>query len=105
MSGVLCLTRYLEKPSATVPSVRENLEKAGWEVANGEPRAGDVLVWESMTFEDGTVNSHIGFAVSAEEAVSTSWANRNVEKHHVTFGVDEAGNPKRKIVAVLRKII
>ena len=61
---------------------------------------GVVLVWEEITFEDGTSSDHIGFALYNHQAVSTSYLEKRVVRHHLTFGSDKNGKPNRKITKV-----
>ncbi len=101
VSSVLCLTNYLGKPIATVTSLREHLEKSGWKLVSGDSMKGDVVIWDRVIFDNST-NMHIGFALSATKAVSTSSINHQVEVHNITYGLDAHGAPKRQIIALLR---
>ncbi len=104
VSSVLCLANYIEKPMATVTSVCEHLKKNGWRIISGNPIKGDVVVWDYATLSNNTkdINMHIGFALSATEAVSTSSISRRVTVHNITYGLDAHGTPKRRIKMLLR---
>jgi len=101
-SGVLLLAGMLPRTSATVPALQKQIEESGeWEKVN-DIQAGDILFWEEMTSPDRHENGHSGFAVGNNEAVSTSSENKEVARHHITYGVDENGAPKRKIMKAFR---
>lgn len=85
VSSVLTLFKKLDSPHGTVKSTVEDLQRSGWQpVAIDDITAGDVLVWEAQTFEDGSYE-HIGFYLGGDQAVSTSWRTKKVVEHHVTF--------------------
>lgn len=97
VSSILALLKYLDSPHTTVKSTREALIKKKWKrIRKGPIQLGDVLIWEEITFPDGTKNQHIGFALNKKQAVSTSYKKRKVVKHHITF------NNKRKIIEIFR---
>ncbi len=102
VSSVLYLTHYLNNVSATVLSLQKHLKESGWKIVHNKIQPGDIIIWEPVVFANSTHNKHIGFALSATKAVSTSWQTQQVEKHHITFGIDKKQNPKRKIIAQLR---
>lgn len=101
VSSVLVLMKMLEKTSATVKSIKTNLERSDWQKVS-EIQPGDVIFWENVLFENGEENEHAGFAVSDQEATSTSDKKHMVVRHHITFGVGPDGNPVRNIVGVFR---
>lgn len=103
VSTVLAMFRLIDEPYTTVKSLREKVaqdKKKFYQVSQSE--CGDIIFWEEITFEDGSKNEHAGFALNAEEAMSTSFREKQVSKHHITFGEDENGDPKRKIVGIYR---
>ncbi|GEM_PF-566431 len=104
VTSLLALLQLFDRTHTTVKTVREKLsEHTGWrEVAGALPEPGDVVFWERVLFPDGTENDHVGFVLNEAEAVSTSYLEKQVVRHHLTFGVDPAGNPIRKIVAQYR---
>lgn len=96
VTGILSMFGILDEPSATVATTKKKLLEKAWTVVGGESVAGDVLFWEESMFEDGSLNMHVGFALSATEAVSTSYKEKMVVRHDITF------NGTRKIDLVLR---
>lgn len=98
VSSILTLVGFLDKPHSTVKTVVEKLSQdVRWKKVDPKNvTEGDVLVWESVIFEDGTQNEHIGFYIGDGMAVSTSWKKRMVVKHSYDF---EGG---RKIITVFR---
>lgn len=103
VSSLLLLAKFLSEPCTTVDSLEKRLTEAWWEKRGTDGiLAGDVLIWERETFSDGTSNRHAGIAISATEAVSTSYIIKNVERHHITFGSNPDKSPKRSIESVFR---
>ena len=78
------------------------LKERNYTEVSGTIEPGDIVIWEKLTFPDGTENEHIGFALGNDEAISTSSTLREVATHHVTYGKDDAGNPNRNIAMVYR---
>lgn len=104
VSSVLTLLEMIDKPHSTVATVTEKFKEAeDWqEISLDDLKAGDVLTWEEMEFEDGTRSDQIGFYLDKNSAVSTSKTERKVIKHHPTFGVKNNGDPNRKITGAYR---
>ena len=106
VSSILRLCGMQSRTHTTVKSVREVLLYSGdWDQVTGpgacvEP--GDVVIWEKIQFEDGSENEHIGFALSRTEAVSTSYKEKKVVRHHLTSGINHDGSPIRRVIAVFR---
>lgn len=103
-SSLLSLNQMLSRPHTTVKTMRNKLETDNkWQkVSSNNIEPGDVLFWDFITYPDGSKNEHVGFALSNNEAVSTDYINHNVSKHHITFGLTEEGQAKRKITSVYR---
>jgi hypothetical protein len=94
----------IEKPHATVASTIKDMEEHGWSVVE-EPRIGDVLVWEpSDAHAEGEMHEHIGFYIGDERAISNSSTTAEIVEHDWTFGVDNEGNPNRKVIKILRHV-
>ena len=94
VSSILVLFNKMGSVHATVQSTVADLQESGWqEVA--EPRAGDVLVWEAIEFDDGP-NEHIGFCIGNGCAISTSLAKRTPVEHSQDF------DGQRKIEQIYR---
>ncbi|NTV22480.1 MAG: hypothetical protein HGB03_02860 [Candidatus Yonathbacteria bacterium] len=99
VSAVLYLSDMLDKPYATVASLLGSLEKdTRWrQVDIGDIKAGDVIVWEKIRFDDGSENAHTGFGVTGTEAVSTDYKQKMVARHPIV-----SETLSRKIEAVYR---
>lgn len=81
VSGLLYLFGLIERPHLTVASTVKDLEASGWvKQPAGEARAGSVLVWERITFDDGSRHPHIGFSLGGGEAVGTNYRTGQVER-------------------------
>ena len=83
VSSVLTLFKKLQGIHATVQSTITDLKESGWQEAT-QSKAGDVLVWEAIQFDDGP-NEHIGFSIGAGRAISTSLSQRAPIEHDETF--------------------
>ena len=83
VSSLLYLSKTTDKPYSTVTNLQQHLDKKrGWnKVEDIEP--GDVIFWEKITFEDGSENAHVGFALNKSEAVSTDYKNKMVARHQL----------------------
>jgi len=95
VTSILALLGLIDKPHTTVKTALEKLSANGWR-ESGNIQPGDVLVWEKKRFSDGSENEHIGFALSAKEAVSTSYIKKKIIKHGADF------NGKRRLTAIFR---
>ena len=80
VSSVLTLHGLIDAPHATVRRTVDELKRAGWQPLE-ESRPGAVVVWKDREYDDGEVHGHIGFVVSADEAVSTSYRSKEVVRH------------------------
>ena len=102
VSSVLFLNNYIHSPHATVKSTAEDLVESNWKrVSQDNLKLGDVIIWEKVYFENGQANQHIGFALNKNQAVSTSWKEGTVVRHHITFGRIK-NKPKRAIIGAYR---
>lgn len=83
VSGVLFLFQIIEKPVATVKSLRELIDKNDkWKkILVDEMENGDVIFWNKTAHDDGTETEHVGFVVNKDEAVSTNYKTKNISKH------------------------
>lgn len=84
VSSILSLFKLIKEPHATVKSNVNDLIQSGWKETT-EPRPGDILVWEEVTFDDGTRNEHIRFYVGGHKAISNSYKLGYPVAHHWTF--------------------
>lgn len=84
VSGMLTMLGKAEGFHGTVGSTVEDLQRSGWRPAT-DIQPADVLVWEPLEIE-GETYRHIGFALSASEAVSTSYRQGIVVCHDIYFG-------------------
>lgn len=85
VSSVLYLFNAIDKPHATVASVKDAFKKdPNWqEIPSDKIEAGDVIFWEKIKFDDGSENAHIGFAINHQEAISTDYKNKVIARHPI----------------------
>ena len=103
VSCVLTLVKMIDAPRTTVKSVLEFVGKnINWQEVLDEPQNGDIIFWEELPETDGSTHGHVGFALNNLEAVSTSSKEHLVTKRHLTFGVDDQGQPTRKVLRKFR---
>ncbi len=103
VSTLLVMFRVIDEPCTTVNSLQKKIIQGKQKFYQiSQPECGDIVFWEEITFEDGSKNKHVGLALNAQEAVSTNFREKKVSKHHITFGMDKEGNPKRKIIEMYR---
>ncbi|MCE9586236.1 hypothetical protein K8R04_02875 [Candidatus Uhrbacteria bacterium] len=94
--------QLVASPHATVESTVKDMEEHGWSVVD-TPEVGDVLVWEaSVEHVEDESHTHIGFYVGDERAVSNQSSTGEIVEHDWTFGVDNEGEPNRKVTKILR---
>ncbi len=105
VSGILLLHSLVLKTRSTVNNLEKDLLESSLfqEVEDKTIQPGDILIWESVTYEDGSQNRHIGFAISKEDAVSTNYIKKCVVKHPIHKEVENTGEI-RKIEKVLRPL-
>lgn len=103
VSGLLTFFDLIDRPHATVATVVKNIQKKDWtEIPVSNLKPGDIVVWETIEFDDGSQDEHIGFYLDGNRAVSTSNKKRCVECHHPTFGEID-GKPTRRIIEAYRQ--
>ncbi len=85
VSAVLLLVQAIDRPRATVQSLKKSLEaNPDWQKVEIEDReSGDVVFYEKTVFEDGSENAHVGFVISKDEAVSTDYKTKTVIRHPI----------------------
>ncbi len=85
VSSILLIAGLMDKPHATVKSLKDIIGKSDkWNaVENSDIQPGDVVFYEKLKFENGTENAHVGFALDKSNAVSTSYETKVVAKHPV----------------------
>ncbi|MEY3784276.1 MAG: hypothetical protein RLZZ230_598 [Candidatus Parcubacteria bacterium] len=83
VSSVLTLVQAIDKPTTTESGLERKLtEDNRWfEVTLEEVEAGDVVFYEDTTLMDGSTETHVGFALDDNQAVSISDKLRLVTKH------------------------
>lgn len=100
VSSLLSLVGLMDRPHSTVKTLVSKLEESEkWMVVDGEIKAGDVLLWEKVKFEDGSENEHIGFAIDNQHAISSNYIEKKVIKHPVSKKVN---GKDRKIEKIYR---
>lgn len=83
VSSILYLLGAIDKTHSTVKNLNKTLKNNNkWKEVNlNDLEGGDVIFWEKIKFEDGSEDTHVGFAVNKEEAVSTSYKKKAVDRH------------------------
>lgn len=100
VSSILAIFGLIDRAHATVDTTVEKLPQHGWEQVE-TPHPGDILVWETVTFEDDEAYPHIGFFIGHNQAISNSYEKRVPQKHDWQF----ADTKPRKIVSVWHKAL
>ncbi len=102
VSTVLSMPNFalLTFPNATVVGLMRSLEAKSWKKIDQPSRPGEILIWENMKQADGEDHLHAGFFWGEERAISHVDSTRTPQEHHLTFGINEDGSPKRKLIAV-----
>lgn len=90
VSSILRIFGLIKEYHCTVDGIIKDLVKSGW-TKNIFPKKGDIVVWEPET---GDKNSHIGFYLGNELAISNSSSKKVPQIHHYTF------NKTRKIIKI-----
>jgi NlpC/P60 family len=85
-------------PHAGIAGLEKNMKNSGWRITD-TPQPGDIIFWEPKLQADAT-NSHIGFFIGNDQAISNDWQTRMPIKHHMTYGTNEDGTPVRAITAI-----
>jgi hypothetical protein len=104
VSSVLFLNNLIQKTRSTVNNLEKDLleHPSFIHLENGaDIEPGDILFWESVTYEDDSANRHVGFAVSNSEAISTSYMAKCVIKHPITKEIENSGE-MRKVENIFR---
>lgn len=101
VSGLLYMNKLCQDLHAGVDGLERDLLACGWQEISG-PKAGAVLIWESLVGvrEDQSSGRHSGFAISETDAVSNDSENGGQGfpiRHHLTYGTNPDGSPTRKI--------
>lgn len=89
VSSILVVFKKLNDIHGTVESAVKDLVDSGW-IEVDKPKAGDVLVWEAVQFDDG-LKKHIGFSVGNGKAISASWNKKTPLEHDEHFGETNRG--------------
>ena len=105
VSSVLVLHLLLPRARTTVANLEKELtdHKSFIEVPKESIETGDVIFWESVTYEDGSQNRHVGFAISSHEAISTNYIEKCVVRHATDKEIENTGKI-RKIEKVFRPL-
>ena len=72
VSSVLVMHKLIASSHATVTSTIEDLEKSKWHKI-AKPKPGAVIVYEPLTFQDGSTHEHVAIYIGDERAISTSY--------------------------------
>ncbi|HPF95618.1 MAG TPA: hypothetical protein PLR08_03655 [bacterium] len=102
VSWILFRFQYIKQPHLTVKGIEKDLLESGWTIVT-EAQEGDVIVWgPSHEHDSDMLHTHIGFSLGGDQAISNSTKLRHPNQHHLTFGTQEDGTPKREITAIYR---
>ncbi len=83
VSSVLVLFKLIGEGHATVKSTVADMEESGWKEIK-EPKIGSILVWEKKEINGG-LNSHIGFYLGDNQAISNNSKTGKPVTHHWTY--------------------
>ena len=97
VSSILKNFDFIKKTHATVGSTKKDLKESGW-VNLAKPKAGAIVVYEPVVFDDGENNEHIAICISATEAVSNSYTKRVPVLHNIEMVYNDK---PRKITDIL----
>jgi len=102
-SSILVICKLISEVHATVASTVLDMKKNNWLEIEGGPdlQIGDVIIWEEA-FVGNSANTHIGFYIGDDQAISNSYNKQTPQIHHITYGTNEDSQPKRKIDQVWR---
>ncbi len=105
VSSILFLHSLTSRSRSTVNNLEKDLsENPLFTIINNNTiESGDVIIWESVTYEDGSQNRHVGFAISNTEAISTSYIEKCVVQHPINKEIENSGEI-RKIEKIFRPI-
>lgn len=93
------LIDYTVAPHTGIEGLIKNMEKSGW-TKTDTVIPGAVVVWEPWEMGPNGAHAHIGFYIGNDQVISHRDVDRMPTEHHVTYGVQEDGSPKRKIIAI-----
>ena len=91
--------RLIAEPHATVAGLVRDLQRSGW-VKSDKVVPGAVVLWEEEAHKSGERHAHVGFVIDGMTAVSHSDNERVPVEHHLTFGSNKDGSPKRSITTI-----
>lgn len=98
VSSVLKIFDLISTPHATVKGTVKDMMNNGWRITK-QMIPGNVVLWEEIEASDG-FHPHLGFVLGKDKAISNSHKKRMPIVHHLTYGNDKDGNPKRKVVKI-----
>lgn len=91
VSTVLHRFQLIEEPHATVAGTVTDMRQRGWKKIR-VVRPGAVVRWAAVPYPDRKAHEHIGFAVSATQAISNSTSKKVPHLHHLTYGKKSAAS-------------
>lgn len=80
VSGILVMHRLIGSSHATVASTVKDLEESGW-LHSKQPQPGSIILYEALSFEDGSSHTHLAIYLGDDRAVSTSYADAVPKEH------------------------
>jgi len=100
VSVVLLAFGLIKERHATVKGVLADMEDSEWFEIK-KLKKGSVLVWGEQQTGASTAHTHVGFFIGGGQAISNSSKHRVPKIHHLTFGKNKKGQPKRPIIKIL----
>ena len=87
VSSILAMFGVLDKPRATVISLKDIISKdEKWStVSETEAQPGDVVFYEAVEHESGNVHEHVAFVTGSGQAVSTDYKQKQVVQHDLKY--------------------
>ena len=96
-ASILLRFGLIQEPHLRVQGTIKDLLASGW-TETSTPAIGDVLIWDAKTDEDGSEHLHIGFYLGDNQAISNRPSEHSPQLHHWTFGTNDDGSAKRKVI-------
>lgn len=85
-------------PHATVEGTIKDMFQNGWQETK-KLKPGNIVAWEEKECSDGP-HLHLGFFLNKDKVISNSHKKRAPKIHHLTYGKDNQGKPKRRIIKI-----
>lgn len=97
VSSILKNFDMVTRTHATVSATVKDLRESGW-ISISNPKAGAIIVYEPVVFDDGESNEHIAICIDSKQAVSNSYSKKVPVIHSIETIFD---GKHRKITEIL----